>query len=462
MQRMSEPGKHSRSANSRSAKRSSRSTKKYRLVLTALLTAAAGCLSFVLIPGTGTVPVADRLTTGTAKAIPLGVLGSGQISSANANPAPLVTATAKAPGHKPRPGSGHSASPTASASSSAPSAGAGGSSGTPFADAGGLGLYDGQSSPSGIETAASWLGGTSSIKYAQDFIDATDWSHIENPWQLGNWKGTPLTMVWGVPMLPCGAPATQCATNVSDFNQVADGGADSYFKTLAQNLVNGGFGTSYIRLGWEFNGNWMGWSVCSSDGSGLTSWANDFVSAYRNIVTSMRSVSGANFKFIWNPLDSSNTGCPGASLENFYPGDDYVDVVALDVYDGIGGTVSDATRWNDMLEGVNTGGYTPVQPESINGQSFEGYGLNWLAAFGKEHDKEVGLPEWGLCAEGENGGGGDDSYFMTQMADWIKTYATGPAIFWNYGDGTLALNIPGYTSSDTPDATAAFKSAFSI
>ena len=35
-----------------------------------------------------------------------------------------------------------------------------------------------------------------------------------------------------------GAPATQCATNVSDYDQVASGGADSYYKTLAKNLMS--------------------------------------------------------------------------------------------------------------------------------------------------------------------------------------------------------------------------------
>jgi hypothetical protein len=46
------------------------------------------------------------------------------------------------------------------------------------------------------------------------------------------------------------------------------------------------------------------------------------------------------------------------------------------------------------------------------------------------------------------------------MANWIKANATGPAIFWNQNDGTLALDIPNYTSAPTPNATAAFKSAF--
>ena len=49
------------------------------------------------------------------------------------------------------------------------------------------------------------------------------------------------------------------------------------------------------------------------------------------------------------------------------------------------------------------------------------------------------------------------------MASWIKNYATGPAIFWNYdggaADGT-ALTIANETTGSVPDATAAFRSDF--
>jgi Glycosyl hydrolase family 26 len=331
-------------------------------------------------------------------------------------------------------------------------------------NAAGLGLYDGNSSPSGIETAAKWLGSPSSIKYAMDFIDATDWAHISDPWQLSNWKNSPFTMIWGIPMLPCGGPSTQCATNVSDYSLVASGGADGYYKTLAKNLVSAGFGSSYIRLGWEFNGSSMGWSICNQDGNGPTSWLNDFVPAFRNIVTSMRSVSGASFKFIWNPIDTSNSSCPGVHLENLYPGDSYVDVVALDVYDAIGTKInSNATRYSDLLNGVGSGGYVAESPNAINGQKFaaQGYGLKWIAAFGKEHKKEVSLPEWGLMTTSQNAGGGDDAYFVNQMADWIKANDTGPELFWNSGGGTMPLDIPNYTNGNTPAATAAFKAAFS-
>jgi hypothetical protein len=339
----------------------------------------------------------------------------------------------------------------------------GASTGSSYGFGPGLGFYDGKFGPQGIEAAATWLGSSSSIKYALDFVDATDWMHISTPWQLGNWKGSPFTMVWGIPMVPCGGPATQCATNVSDYNLVASGGADGYYQTLARNLVAAGFGTSYVRIGWEFNDSSMGWSVCNLEGMGLDPWAGDFVPAFRNIVTSMRSVSGANFKFIWNPLVSSSGGCPGGNLEQFYPGNKYVDVVALDVYDGVGQTISsDAARWNDLMNGVNGGNWTAVKPKSIGGQSFEGYGLKWLAAFGREHAREIAIPEWGLNTAGDGvNGGGDDGYFITQMAKWIKANATGPAVFWNYTAGSIPLDIPSDSNGQSPAATAAFKTAFS-
>jgi hypothetical protein len=424
-----------------------------------LLAGAAGVAAYSYFPSTSAAPVADSLSPGVFSALsPGNLLGQGQSSSYFTQvPAPMVTATAKAPTVKPKPRPTRSPRPTLPSSS--PTATSGGS----FLDAAGLGLYDGNSSPSGIETAAAWLGSASSIKYAEDFIDATDFTNISDPWQLSNWQGSPFTMVWGVPMVPCGAPSTQCATNVSDFNEVADGGADSYYKTLAQNLVSAGFGSSYIRLGWEFNGTWMGWSICNEEGSGLTSWASDFVPAFQNIVTSMRSVSGGNFKFIWNPIDTGISTCPGVHLESLYPGDKYVDVVGLDVYDGISTPVSNTARWTDLLNGTGSGGYVAESPEAVNGKSFngDGYGLTWLAAFGKAHNKEISLPEWGLDSTSQDAGGGDDAYFMTQMVAWIKANITGPAIFWNYGSGTLPLTIPNYTNGNTPSATAIFKAAFS-
>ena len=462
------------------------------MFMAVLLAGAAGAFSWlVLFPPAAAVPAAGRIASqgltahasagprgqgngdrigsgGSAASASAGLRGNGQGSSYAPPHVPSRASFPAPPGGSfPAPSPGTPVTfppdPFPTGSGLPPSAPAAPPSGSGAPPAGGLGLgfYDGRSSPAGIEAAASWLGSAASVRYAQDFIDATDWSHISSPWQLPNWAGSPFTMVWGVPMVPCGAPSTQCPVNAADYGLVAGGGADGYYQALARHLVAAGFGSSYIRLGWEFNAGWMGWGICNSGGSGLAGWAGDFVPAFRNIVTSMRSVPGADFKFIWNPIDSSNASCPGASLEDFYPGDGYVDMVALDAYDGIGAaTATDADRWADLLNGVNAGGWTAVAPAPVGGQAFGGYGLSWLAAFGREHGKQAGLPEWGLESSGTDGGGGDDAYFVTQMAGWIKANATGPVIVWNYGGGTLTLDIPNYTNGDTPDATAAFKAAF--
>ena len=127
----------------------------------------------------------------------------------------------------------------------------------------------------------------------------------------------------------------------------------------------------------------------------------------------------------------------------------------------MGPTSTDAARWNDLLNGVSAAGWTAVTPAAINGQALQGYGMGWLTAFATEHAMQAGLPEWGLHITGTNGGG-DDAYFITQTANWIKANATGPAIFWNYGHGTLTLDTPNYTNGDAPDGTAAFPAAFDV
>lgn len=73
------------------------------------------------------------------------------------------------------------------------------------------------------------------------------------------------------------------------------------------------------------------------------------------------------------------------------------------MYDGLGQATSDAARWTDLLNGVNAGHWTAVAP-TVNGQKFQGYGLNWVTAFAKEHNKPVSVPEWGLDATSTNGG----------------------------------------------------------
>jgi len=278
-----------------------------------------------------------------------------------------------------------------------------------------LGVYAGPASASLITTTNTLVG--HQVRYAMDFLDGTSWATISDPsWFLSKWQGTGYQMIWGVPMLPSSGASLDVG---------ATGAYNQYFETLSAALVAGGQGSSIIRLGWEFNGGWFPWAA--------NGHAASFVAYWRQIVDSMRSVPGANFKFEWNPT-RGDLGV--GDLANYYPGDAYVDIVGLDIYDTEWGSYPGAVaEWHHMLT--------------------QSYGLDWLASFGAAHGKPLAIPEWGLGWSG-NGmfGGGDNAYFVQQMANWVNSNNVANVIAWQYGSNPLP------DASQAPNATTALAQDF--
>jgi hypothetical protein len=258
--------------------------------------------------------------------------------------------------------------------------------------------------------------------YAMSFLDDTSWQKMENPsWFISQFAGTKYSMIWGVPMLPNTGNYTLAAG--------ATGAYDQYFVTLAQGLVSGGQANSIIRMGWEFNGGWMPWAASGQ--------AANFVAYWQQIVTSMRSVPGANFEFEWNP----NIGAQSAgNLAAYYPGNDYVNLIGLDVYDiSWGSYPGAATLFSTMLT--------------------EPYGLNWLASFASQHGKPMTLPEWGLgwgdsddgapvSDPGTETSGGDNPTFINDMAGWITAHHVLEATLWDVDQSAIS-------STENPNSFAA-------
>jgi hypothetical protein len=271
-----------------------------------------------------------------------------------------------------------------------------------------LGVYAGPGNVDGVRAIGTQVGGT--VTYAMDFLDGSSWSKIEDPsWFLSQWAGKGYSMIWAVPMLPkSGASLSTGAT----------GAYNTHFATLARALVAGGQGSSIIRIGWEFNGNWFPW--------GAVGQHNQFVAYWRQIVTTMRSVPGANFTFEWNPsLPTPGVGRYG----QYYPGNAYVDYVGLDIFD---------EAWQ----------HYPGAKAQFKWLETGPFGLNWLASFSKQHGKPMVFPEWGLGWGDSNHGarltglgnvcGGDNPAFVRAMRQWIKTHNVFESTFWNYGSSSVS------------------------
>lgn len=92
-----------------------------------------------------------------------------------------------------------------------------------------------------------------------------------------------------------------------------------------------------MRVFEEMDGNWYPWGY---NVNGNTNPA-DFVSAWKHIVDIFRKEGATNVQFAWclaaNILTPSRISQYGDILKQLYPGDNYVDWVALDGYSNLGG-----------------------------------------------------------------------------------------------------------------------------
>jgi hypothetical protein len=182
----------------------------------------------------------------------------------------------------------------------------------------------------------------------------------------------------------------------------AEGTYNSKFYDLGELLVKDGLGNTIIDLGREMNAPWYEWSEHRAP-----PWEPDaFILAWRQIVTTMRSVPGQHFKFLWTVfMDDS-------SVAESWPGSAYVDYIGTDIFDWYGGdnntyphTASGAldhqAKWRQIL-------------------TFKPGGLNWIAAFSRATGKPIIIPEWGL--DFHTFGGQDDPLFITNMMAWMKAH----------------------------------------
>jgi hypothetical protein len=282
-----------------------------------------------------------------------------------------------------------------------------------------IGIYAGAgcSAMAELKSYQAWLGAPAA--HATENFDQSSWAAFASdvPWSVGCFATVrnSLTMTFSVPMLP--------ADGISTLAKGASGAYDAYFTAIAQSLVSGGFSTAVVRVGWEFNGNWQPWSSYKDPAS--------FITYFQRIVTLMKAVPGARFLIEWCP----NIGTGSFAPDQSYPGDNYVDVIGMDVYDA---------HWNQ---------YDADPIARWNTYVTEPYGLQWQVGFAALHMKRMSLPEWGCC--GRNAG--DDPYFVTHMGQWLTVNSYLYADYWDSNAGGYQGQL---SQGQYPLAGAAYMSAF--
>lgn len=283
-----------------------------------------------------------------------------------------------------------------------------------------LGSYNWDRNPGGVADFGAWIGRTPYL--AEDFLDRSSWSALEGGDRIPAWQNTPFAerLVLATYPFPDGQ-GTLAAAAAGDYN--------AHYLALGQSLVAAGEDKTIVRFGHEFNGGWYDWSIGNANDPDHATKAADFAESFRQFVTTMRSVPGQHFSFVWNPSAS----VWGVDLPSAYPGNAYVDYIGADFYDQTWAT--DASG-----NGLYGAGYATADPATRlarqqlawNAEVDDtNWGLNMIASFAAQQGVPFVLPEWGLAIRSDGAGGGDNPYFVDQMHDWIASHDVAWHIYFN-------------------------------
>jgi beta-mannanase len=205
----------------------------------------------------------------------------------------------------------------------------------------------------------------------------------------------------------------------SSLRSIADGTFDEYVYRWASELKALGQ-VVYLRPMHEMNGNWYPWS-----GSVNGNTAADYVAAWRHIHTIFENAGAVNIRWVWSPYALDVPATSDNSFERYYPGSQYVDVLALD--------------------GYNWGG---DMPQYGGWRSFD-------AIFAEAYRRIAGLgpqPIW-IAETASDAAGGDKAAWVRDMFARAVQFPRIEAIVWFNVDKERD-----WRATSSPDVAAAFSS----
>lgn len=122
---------------------------------------------------------------------------------------------------------------------------------------------------------------------------------------------------------------------------IAQGGYDAFLREwFAAASEAAARGPILVRFAPEMNGDWAPWGIGVNGNT-----AEDFVTAWRHVQAVAGSVGADQVRWVWNPTVEYDGSHP---LEPMYPGDQHVDLIALDGYNW--GTTREWSTWQSFAE----------------------------------------------------------------------------------------------------------------
>lgn len=234
----------------------------------------------------------------------------------------------------------------------------------------------------------------------------------------------------GTPMLP-NINGTDGTTTLA---AGANGDYNSYWTNFANEWAGRGFapangGKIICRLAWEPLGSWFRWCVNANKDSGNPSFdtdpaqgALDFVNYWRHIYDTVKAAQ-PDLEIWFSPQAEKDflktyTGSH-ILMPQIYPGDNYCDGITFDVYD------SDYPRYNNTAYKTGDAAYRLSMQQASWAEQVDPdrWGIQSIADFAVEHNKQLACTEWGVFYRSDGGGGDDNPYFFEQMNAWLREQA---------------------------------------
>ena len=278
---------------------------------------------------------------------------------------------------------------------------------------------------------ASFTQGIRAPEYIDAFFDMSSWAAMVPSAQWVAWSQSrspvahSMTPVVGVPL------GTWQDHGTDTLWRIANGQMDDVYRGIAEAYRSAGYTSVDMRVGWEMNGDYMPWSMGSTHEQ-VAAWR----AAFAHLADVFHAIPGMDVDVVWNPGLSNNAQI---SVTESYPGDDKVDIMAIDIY-------SSLYKYDPAVTDTQFYNYPSASTSHPTGIDSVQWGLVQAAAFAAAHGKPLGIGETGVKV-------GDSLALPQAIADVYNAPGAPKAAFVNIWDVTTYEGDWEFTGGHA-DATA--------